>query len=169
MKQGYLTKEKKEYYLQELEKCKNCGDEDWDLDEGIEPILTKLNSNPNICTLLSCKWDGKKKISQETSYIFLAFTPEFETKLFKYTKLFTEILGSHVNKDVTGFSVGVVPFDDNTKTNNKFEENKNLQNLDVVVNQKDYTNINQWFVRFESPYMKDHDLFWVLVEEIANL
>jgi len=165
----YLTLERKIYYQKELQKCINCKDEIWDLDNGLLPILTSINKNQNIQTTLSRKPEYIDK-ENYTSYLFLAYKKNIEKRLYKLIDKLESKFGDKVD----------IRWTDNSGTRDpefykehpeflKDLNNPNLSHLECVTKEEVYGDICQfWFVFItkdaEEINMEQHDEFWKYLE-----
>jgi len=159
-KDGFLTPEKKQYYLTELEKCKNCKHPDWDLDEGVLPILDAINANPNVQTILS------KYSTTGLSYLQLTCTANVADKFMALVNDIVEQL--YQFEDTSALNVIVEPHD-KPSPGGGLITNIHLKKLDVVTKVVKYTSINRIMLRFNSLVPNQHNFFWEQMLRFKNL
>jgi len=167
----YLTPELKTYYQKELQKCTECKDTTWDLDKGLLSILTNINKNPNIQTILSKKPENiiLGNNYSALSYLHITFSENVKTKLIK---ILNKLYDKFKKEDVQLYLIEDEPFilsDETKKEQKEVLENPNLCNLEVIINaEKYYNNINQIQINLYDDSMKKHKEFWKYLEYILT-
>lgn len=147
----FLTPELKSYYMAELNKAKQIKDKDWDIDEGLIPILDEINLNPNIQTILSKRSENLNR--DNVSYLHITHTKD------TYNKVFNALQSVSKTMMCQGSCGGdFVYLNSNNYKAKKTFKGKHI--LDAIGNPKKYTNINCFIIEMYSFNPKDHDLFW---------
>lgn len=168
----YLNPERKKYYLQQLDIAKNIKDGYWDLDDGLELILNKINQNSEIQTILSRNPHGS--LQEGISYLHLAYSQKIEEKLkFCLLKLESFLIRKQIGEISVGLynaheysSLGIKQKQVNAMLassplaswSSKYNE---VLSLDAVSNVEKYTNINCFIIMFDGKDdERNHQIFW---------
>ena len=155
---NYLTPELKEYYMKDFNNnVLKCEDEFWDLDEGLEDILIKINKSDKIQTLYSRRFTGDlgKNGDNDVSTLWILLSEEGDNGRFAE---FIDECGSNIRL----FEFMYCP------------PEYLVQNMDKTINigcmqDGDYFNSGAIMIRMCGD-MEDHNLFWSLVEKyLPNL
>jgi len=164
---NYLTPEKKAYYQNEFAKVLQCKDTDWDLDKGLLSILTEINKNPNIQTILSKRSENLTKSND--SYLHFTFTKEVEEKL----KRILWRMKTTFERKGNGNGLGVKYYAAEHFSDMEVDESEvdqNIKNLDCVTNVKNYIDIDSLFVQLFSFNERVHESFWeTLKKELGSV
>ena len=163
----YLTPNLKNYYQRELQKCIECKDPLWDLDKGLLSILTNINKNPNIQTILSKKTETIIYGNDYTalSYLDIAFTKNIEIKL---PNELLNLIDKFKNEDVQLhlFDSDLVLNDEAKEEQKGAFNNPNLNNLEVIVNVEEYKDVKYFRIHLFDYSMKKHKQFWKCLEKV---
>jgi hypothetical protein len=170
----YLNPERKKYYLQQLDIAKNIKDEVWDLDDGLELILDKINQSSEIQTILSCKPHGS--LPEDLSYLHLAYSKKIEKRLRICLLKFASFL---VRRQIGLLWINL--YNAHEYNSSAIAHRKQLDammmssgwnigndatlTLDAVSNPEKYTNINCFVITFNGKDERDceernHQIFW---------
>ncbi|MEI7596908.1 MAG: hypothetical protein WCK02_14255 [Bacteroidota bacterium] len=157
MKNNYLNKSKKEYYMNDFNFLLKLKDDFWGLDKGLKKILTHINCNENIQTLYSKFSQGKDANGNQLSYLEFCYTSKIELELFRNTIPF------FINKY-------------NTNSGDKcyYLFNKPIKNENYIkhaiktglacLDDENYFLINNIGIYLNSNNIKTHKLFWKDIE-----
>ena len=167
----YLTPELKSYYQTELQKCNETKDPSWKLDKGLLSILTNINKNPNIQTILSKRPStiiyGNDYSAK--SYLYITFTEKIKTKLIN--DLNNKLIVKFKNDDVQVFLLE----DEKLELNeNQKEEQKsafkdpNLCKIEAITNPEKYFDVNYIQINLYDDSMKKHKEFWTYLENFLT-
>ena len=168
----YLNPERKKYYLQQLDIAKNIKSGEWDLDDGLELILDKINQSSEIQTILSRKPHGS--LQTGLSYLHLAYSKKIEKRLRICLLKFDSFL---FRRQIGNLWINL--YNAHEYNSSAMEQKKQvdalmmgrpsrygeLSALDAVSNVEKYTNINCFVITFDGKDERDHDernhqIFW---------
>ncbi|ARV15023.1 hypothetical protein [Polaribacter sp. SA4-12] len=157
MRNQYLTKKRKEWYLVDFNNLLNIENPTWKIDsEELKKILIKINSNEYIQTLYSKQKLSKSELHDTTSYIEFTYNSRIELKLFR------EILCYFIeeyNYDRNGIQ-SICYFEFNLpKENPNYKKNSPQIGLKCT-DDNDYFKINHIKLHINSMFQKVHIDFW---------
>jgi hypothetical protein len=157
MNNQYLTKKRKEYYLDDFNKLIKTDNPTWKIDsEELKEILININSNEFIQTLYSKQLGSKEEIDDDESYLEFTFAKKIELKIFrKVISYFIEFY----NQDSTNFQS--ISFYDYSlpKDNPNYFKDSNKIGLKCT-DDNNYFKINHLRITLKSSYPKIHKDFW---------
>ena len=167
MKNNYLTKERKQYYLDEFNaNILPSTHKYWKLDDGIKDIILNINKNENIQTLLSKRTPNKRIIKNVyvddgISYLHFAYTEK--VKICLLTEIQSFFISSYNNEKCNCLYEYkkpklLEPFESVSKADSKFK----------CITDKNYTNINSILIYLFSNNIETHNLFWLDLEKILS-
>jgi hypothetical protein len=149
----YLTDELKTYYMSDFRNLLSFkGSEFWDIDEGLETLLEKINDLTNFQSLYSkmFKLDVENFATEGISYLDLAYRKEARDQLL-------QILNQV--KDATSCNGSQVSiFECHSSDNANFRSESKLQI--GCINNPDYFRIKHFKITIKSLNIECHDLFW---------
>jgi hypothetical protein len=76
----YLDNRRREFYDAALSHIRACGDERWDLDEGLDGHIDFINVNDKVRTMYSRKGPNQLGSGME-SYLYICYTRDVEDKI----------------------------------------------------------------------------------------
>lgn len=98
LRNQYLTKERKKWYLEDFKNLLKIDNPIWKIDSNeLKEILIKINSNEYIQTLYSKEADSKKEIGDIESYLEFAYNSNIELKLFR--EIISYFIGKYNSND----------------------------------------------------------------------
>ena len=156
----YLTKELKEYYLDDfVRNLIPCANPSWKLDGNLLSSLKKINVNPNIQTLYSKRSSFTNPIDN-SSYLEFTYFREVELVIFReifppFVTIFND--GSYGTKCIYAFNP---PMD-----NSVFSETTDSSCLIGCRVNPDYFRVNHVKITLEANDPNLHEKFWKRLEE----
>jgi len=146
----YLTKEIKEYYMNDFTKnVVNCSDKYWGLDKGLLKICTDINKNNNVQTVYSRRYSGGKYRQNSYLWILISESVLEETIDKFYYDCKTKLK-----------SIGIECYEPPEPIINNREDITNLCLTDPNYLQHGFISITLY-----SNKLKDHKFFWEKIHE----
>jgi hypothetical protein len=149
----YLSDNNRDFYSQAFLHAEKCESKFWDIDNGINTYLKRINLNPNIRTLYSKKGASNLQFGME-SYLVFCYSKSVENEIEKRAENLN-IIGARINKQEP--KLQTVP---------SAEKNPCLK----FINNPEYWNVWNFRISIDGGIEREHQAFWIkLCELLENI
>jgi len=170
MKNRYLTKKLKEYYIKDFhDNVLTETSISWKLDAPIRDYLIKINKNNNIQTLYSKFYGNDHSLNHDQSYLEFAYTKKVEIRLLReffprIVSMFNQLpaVDNHYSGSTCYFSFNEPKID-------RTLSDEPIYKMGFHTNRY-YKNINRYWLSLESSNKDLHNEFWkTITADLASI
>ena len=148
----YLTEIAKQFYTDALNHVRNCADEFWGLDTGLDKYLDLINSGPHVAPMYS-KYGPSSLEGRLISYVIVCYSRDIE-------KIIIEDIPKELKQLFDSHEVSLC------LNQPKIQDKKGVTNPCLkYVSHPEYWNVNHFRYELITSEQEHHNVFW---EYISN-